>query len=95
MLWQDHIGAAVLLTMKDTFLTRHQYDQLLYSSGVFSAGSSLSSKSLSKKISKVEAYGLQPVLPAVWKPKPLWTGKQVIVYISLIYNLGHIKATNI
>ncbi|KAK1366221.1 DNA-directed RNA polymerase subunit [Heracleum sosnowskyi] len=75
---QDHIGAAVLLTMKDTFLTRDQYDQLLYSSGVFSAGPSLYSKNLSKKISKVESYGLHPVLPAVWKPKPLWTGKQVI-----------------
>ncbi|KAL1813569.1 hypothetical protein ACET3Z_023634 [Daucus carota] len=82
---QDHIGAAVLLTMKDTFLTREQYDQLLYSSGVFSAGPSLSSKSLSKKISKVESHGLQPVLPAVWKPKPLWTGKQVIT--SLLNHL--------
>ncbi|KAG9134745.1 hypothetical protein Leryth_001057 [Lithospermum erythrorhizon] len=33
----------------------------------------------SRKVSLVELEGLmQPILPAVWKPVPLWTGKQVI-----------------
>ncbi|KAK3022372.1 hypothetical protein RJ639_047346 [Escallonia herrerae] len=77
---QDHIVSAVLLTMKSTFLTRDEYNQLLYSSGVFVVGSS--SGNLHRKISVIDSEGaMQPVLPAVWKPRPLWTGKQVITAV--------------
>ncbi|KAL4558091.1 hypothetical protein LXL04_036287 [Taraxacum kok-saghyz] len=66
---QDHIVSSVLLTMKDTFLNREQFHQLLYASGIFNGNkNSINDKSCFVK----------PVLPAVWKPKPLWTGKQVI-----------------
>ncbi|XAR69446.1 DNA-directed RNA polymerase [Bertholletia excelsa] len=76
---QDHIVSAVLLTLKDTFLTHDQFNQLLYASGVFAAGSGSSFVKPGRKISPVGSEAsLQPVLPAVWKPGPLWTGKQVI-----------------
>ncbi|KAK2982387.1 hypothetical protein RJ640_026230 [Escallonia rubra] len=79
---QDHIVSAVLLTMKSTFLTRDEYNQLLYSSGVFIVGSSSSSGNFHRKISVIDSEGaMQPVLPAVWKPRPLWTGKQVITAV--------------
>ncbi|KAL7258614.1 hypothetical protein ACSBR1_004685 [Camellia fascicularis] len=76
---QDHIVSAVILTMKDTFLTHDQFNQLLYGSGVFAAGCGSSFAKPCQKISTVDSEALmQPVLPAIWKPKPLWTGKQVI-----------------
>ncbi|KAL3534212.1 hypothetical protein ACH5RR_002673 [Cinchona calisaya] len=76
---QDHIGSAVILTMKDTFLTYDEFNQLLYGSGVFTTGTSSFSSNYSSKISVVDSEGIiQPVLPTIWKPKPLWTGKQVI-----------------
>ncbi|PIN16683.1 DNA-directed RNA polymerase [Handroanthus impetiginosus] len=75
---QDHIVGAVLLTMKNTFLTRNQFSQLLYGSGVFMPGPG-SPGNRSQKISLVDSEGLvESVLPAIWKPEPLWTGKQVI-----------------
>ncbi|CAL5398113.1 unnamed protein product [Camellia sinensis] len=76
---QDHIVSAVILTIKDTFLTHDQFNQLLYGSGVFAAGCGSSFAKPCQKISTVDSEALmQPVLPAIWKPKPLWTGKQVI-----------------
>nr|XP_016497258.1 PREDICTED: DNA-directed RNA polymerase I subunit 1-like [Nicotiana tabacum] len=76
---QDHIVGAVLLTMKNTFLTLQEFNQLLYGSGVFAAGPGSTSGNHSNKVSVVDSEGVvQTILPAVWKPKPLWTGKQVI-----------------
>ncbi|XP_043692047.1 DNA-directed RNA polymerase I subunit 1 [Telopea speciosissima] len=79
---QDHIISAVLLTKRDTFLTLDQYNQLLYSSGVSAAGPGLFNSKLGQKVSIINSEDeIQPVLPAIWKPKPLWTGKQVITAI--------------
>ncbi|XP_073157128.1 DNA-directed RNA polymerase I subunit 1 [Henckelia pumila] len=76
---QDHIVGAVLLTMKDTFITRSEFSQLLYGSGVFSGGPGILPGKHALKISLVASEGLvDSVLPTVWKPEPLWTGKQVI-----------------
>lgn len=70
--------SAVLLTLKDTFLTLDEFNQLLYGSGMFSTNSGSFSDKQSGKISIIDSEGImQHVLPAVWKPKPLWTGKQV------------------
>lgn len=69
---QDHICMAVVLTMRDTFLTRDQYQQLSYVAveGLprFQADPSASFKTLP---------------PAILKPQPLWTGKQVISTLLL------------
>ncbi|XP_071717530.1 DNA-directed RNA polymerase I subunit 1 [Rutidosis leptorrhynchoides] len=74
---QDHIVSSVLLTMKDTFLKREDFNQLLYASGVYHGGSSRGDISILDS----KACFVEPVLPAILKPKPLWTGKQVITAI--------------
>uniref|UniRef100_A0A0E0Q037 DNA-directed RNA polymerase subunit n=1 Tax=Oryza rufipogon TaxID=4529 RepID=A0A0E0Q037_ORYRU len=76
---QDHIIGAVLLTKLDTFLSREEYNQLVYGSVL---SSTRRSGQFGKKISIImDDDALEPVPPAIWKPKPLWTGKQVITTI--------------
>ncbi|KZV36374.1 DNA-directed RNA polymerase I subunit rpa1-like [Dorcoceras hygrometricum] len=76
---QDHIVSAVLLTMKNTFLTRSEFSQLLYGSGVFAGEPGILPGKHALKVSLVASEGVvDSVLPTVWKPEPLWTGKQVI-----------------
>ncbi|OAY83900.1 DNA-directed RNA polymerase I subunit 1 [Ananas comosus] len=78
---QDHIVSAVLLTKLDTFLTREEYHQLLYASCVPTSSSSQGSR-LGQKLSLSSSGNeIEPLLPAIWKPNPLWTGKQVITAI--------------
>ncbi|XP_020588466.1 DNA-directed RNA polymerase I subunit 1-like [Phalaenopsis equestris] len=79
---QDHIVSAVLLTKMDTFLTREEYSQLLYVSCVPPPSYSSQAINFGQKISAVVvADDIQPLPPAIWKPKLLWTGKQVITAI--------------
>jgi len=60
---QDHVVMGVLLTKRDTFLTKSQYMQLLFLAGVdLSRGGG--------------TFVTMP--PTILKPAPLWTGKQVI-----------------
>ncbi|KAL5783905.1 hypothetical protein ACOSQ2_006297 [Xanthoceras sorbifolium] len=76
---QDHIVSAVLLTKKDTFLSRDEVNQLLYSSGVSNSGlSSFSGKPGRKVFIPNSEEEVQTFWPAILKPEPLWTGKQVI-----------------
>lgn len=62
---QDHISAGVLLTSKDTFFTREKYQQLVYGCLRPEDGHTTSGRILT-------------VPPAIMKPRPMWTGKQVI-----------------
>lgn len=62
---QDHISAGVILTSKDTFFTREKYQQLVYGCLRPEDGHTTSGKILT-------------VPPAIIKPVPMWTGKQVI-----------------
>ncbi|XP_010251904.1 PREDICTED: DNA-directed RNA polymerase I subunit 1 [Nelumbo nucifera] len=79
---QDHIISAVLLTKRDTFLTRDEFSQLLYSSGVSATALGYFVGKPGQKISTINSEEeLEPVLPAIWKPEPLWTGKQVITAV--------------
>ncbi|KAF8658999.1 hypothetical protein HU200_058841 [Digitaria exilis] len=72
---QDHIVSAVLLTKQDTLLSREEYSHLVCGSCV---PSNRSSRQPGKKLSAIKDDGaLELVLPAILKPKPLWTGKQV------------------
>ncbi|XP_051116199.1 DNA-directed RNA polymerase I subunit 1 [Andrographis paniculata] len=85
---QDHIVGAVLLTMKNTFLNRSEFSQLLYGSGVFARVSGSNPGNNSRKVSLVDAEGMVDcVLPTIWKPEPLWTGKQVIT--ALLNHITH------
>jgi DNA-directed RNA polymerase I subunit RPA1 len=65
---QDHISMGVWLTNRDTFFTREDYHQLLYAS-------------LRPEDGHTTSGSLLTVDPAIWKPRPLWTGKQIITTI--------------
>jgi len=76
---QDHVIAGVKLTKRDTFLEKWEYQQLL-----FAALASLPRLELIRSDSDIE---MMP--PAVLKPRPLWTGKQVISTL-----LNHLRKGN-
>ncbi|CAJ2654112.1 unnamed protein product [Trifolium pratense] len=76
---QDHIVSAALLTKKDTFLSCEQFNQLLYSSGVSMTGTGTFTCKPGQKISMSNSESEMFLFPpAIFKPEPLWTGKQVI-----------------
>lgn len=62
---QDSVVSSVLLTLKDNFFTRQEFFQLVYSS----LESTLNSNTISHIVIPE---------PAIFKPKMLWTGKQVV-----------------
>lgn len=66
---QDHLVMAVALTQRDTFFTREEYQQLLYS-GL-----------LPEQHASSWGQRVKTVPPAVMKPRALWTGKQVITSV--------------
>lgn len=68
---QDHISAGVWLTNKDTFFTREKYQQLIYGCIRPEHGHTNGSSRI------------LTVPPSIFKPEPLWTGKQVITTILL------------
>jgi DNA-directed RNA polymerase I subunit RPA1 len=59
---QDHIVSGVLLTLKDSFFDQETYYSLVYGS-IFH---------------RVRTRRIQTLPPAIIKPKPLWTGKQIV-----------------
>ncbi|EFI27675.1 RNA polymerase I largest subunit [Coprinopsis cinerea okayama7 len=61
---QDHVVAGVWMTSQNAFFTREEYFQLLY--GALRPEDSESNSRL------------VTLSPAIWKPQPLWTGKQII-----------------
>lgn len=67
---QDHISAGVWLTNKDSFFTREQYQQYIYGCIRPEDGHATHNK-------------LVTLPPAVLKPLPLWTGKQIITTVLL------------
>ncbi|GAA5898151.1 DNA-directed RNA polymerase I core subunit RPA190 [Sporobolomyces salmoneus] len=69
---QDHVVSGVWLTNKDTFFTREQYYQLIY--GALRPEDDYSGEGTVKTVP-----------PAIWKPKPLWTGKQI--FRTLLKNI--------
>ncbi|KAF9268176.1 beta and beta-prime subunits of DNA dependent RNA-polymerase [Marasmius fiardii PR-910] len=60
---QDHVVAGVWMTSQGTFFTREEYFQLLY--GALRPEDDCTPR-------------LETLPPTIWKPVPLWTGKQVI-----------------
>ena len=62
---QDSVVSGVFLSSKDTFLTKDDYMQLVY------AG-------LRELISDNKLARVTTMPPTILKPKPLWTGKQVV-----------------
>lgn len=62
---QDHVVAGVWMTNRDSFFTRDEYFQLLYGS-------------LRPEDSDYAWGRLHTLPPTIWKPRPLWTGKQIV-----------------
>ncbi|KZT13040.1 beta and beta-prime subunits of DNA dependent RNA-polymerase [Laetiporus sulphureus 93-53] len=63
---QDHVVAGVWMTAQDSFFTREEYFQLLYGALRPEEGTGYHSGRI------------ETLPPAIWKPKALWTGKQII-----------------
>ena len=66
---QDHVDMAVLLTKRDTFLTRDEYQELVYVA---------CANVLDVNPATGEMIPIELERPAMVKPKCMWTGKQVI-----------------
>ncbi len=62
---QDHISMGVWMTSRDTFFNRNDYHQLLYSC-------------LRPEDNHTTSDRIITLEPAILKPKPLWTDKQVV-----------------
>lgn len=65
---QDHLSVSIALCNRDTFFTKGDYHSLIYSALRPESGHILSER-------------LQLVPPAIIKPVPRWTGKQVVTTI--------------
>jgi DNA-directed RNA polymerase I subunit RPA1 len=75
---QDHLSVAVRMTNRDTFFTRAEYQQLIYNC-------------LRPESGHIVGERIETVPPAIWKPVPRWTGKQVITTILL--NIRPVECT--
>ena len=85
---QDHVIGGTMLTGRDTFLNKAQTQQLLYTAmgaalketGGLGGGLSGPGEGGQKIVGKLNlsAKSLNLPTPAILKPIPLWTGKQVI-----------------
>lgn len=62
---QDHVVAGVWLTSKDTWFSREQYQQLIY--GALRTEDNYTGEGM-----------IKTVAPAVFRPRPMWSGKQVV-----------------
>ncbi|KIJ70148.1 hypothetical protein HYDPIDRAFT_78326 [Hydnomerulius pinastri MD-312] len=67
---QDHVVAGVWMTCQDAFFSREEYFQLLYGA-------------LRPEGSESSSERLKTLPPTIWKPVPLWTGKQIISTVLL------------
>lgn len=74
---QDHVGSGVKLTGKDCFLTRAEFQHVLFCTLSGLPG---------VEIVRPQGHIHMPA-PAVWKPVALWTGKQMVSTV-----LGHLTA---
>ncbi|PWY99763.1 beta and beta-prime subunits of DNA dependent RNA-polymerase [Testicularia cyperi] len=74
---QDHVVAGVWMTSKNTLYTREEYQQMLYGA-------------LRPEGRYTGGGRVHTVAPAILKPRPLWTGKQIITTVLL--NLKPAKA---
>lgn len=78
---QDHVIAGVWMTNQDAFFTREEYFQLLY-------GALRPEDEDYYATSRLEALP-----PTIWKPKPLWTGKQIVSPFCSDFSFIALKAS--
>lgn len=71
---QDHVVAGVWMTCQDAFFSREEYFQLLYGA-------------LRPEDETHHPARLVTLSPTIWKPRPLWTGKQIVSYSASFFRL--------
>ncbi|KAJ1896740.1 hypothetical protein LPJ81_004676, partial [Coemansia sp. IMI 209127] len=74
---QDFVDGGVILTKRDTMLTRSEYQELVY----WALRPETQSHLPDGKV--------QLLPPAIFKPKPMWTGKQVVSTLLLNLTWGY------
>ncbi|THH26811.1 hypothetical protein EUX98_g7375 [Antrodiella citrinella] len=79
---QDHVVAGVWMTAQDSFFTREEYNQLLYGA-------------LRPEDESHHGSRLVTLPPAIRKPKPLWTGKQIISTVLKNITPSNAKGLNL
>ncbi|KIW03140.1 uncharacterized protein PV09_05782 [Verruconis gallopava] len=79
---QDHISMGVQLTNKDVFYTREEYQQLIYSA-------------IRPESNHTTSDRLILLTPAIIKPEPRWTGKQVISTVLRNIQPKHLEPLNL
>ena len=62
---QDHVVAGVWMCTKSSFFTRDEYHQLIYGA-------------LRTEYNYSGGGRIITLPPAIWKPRPMWTGKQIV-----------------
>ena len=75
---QDHIVAGTLMTMRDRFLTRQEYCQLIYDA-------------IAQDCNGAWDIWMEP--PTIIKPARLWTGKQVFTAVLMHYTRDQLPLT--
>uniref|UniRef100_A0A7S0SX43 DNA-directed RNA polymerase I subunit RPA1 n=1 Tax=Mantoniella antarctica TaxID=81844 RepID=A0A7S0SX43_9CHLO len=80
---QDHVCGGVLLTKRDTFLTRAQFQQYMYLTLVDFTGPETGGGALA-------GHSLRMPPPTVVKPQSLWTGKQL--FTTVLEHMTHGRA---
>jgi DNA-directed RNA polymerase I subunit RPA1 len=68
---QDHVVAGVWMCNKSTFFTREEYFQLIYGA-------------LRTEGNYTGEGRIKTLPPAIWKPRPMWTGKQLVSHSDLV-----------
>lgn len=79
---QDHVVAAVWMCNKATYFTRDQYFQLIYGA-------------LRTEDNYTGHSRIITLPPAIWKPRPMWTGKQLISTIMANITPSNAKGLNL
>jgi DNA-directed RNA polymerase I subunit RPA1 len=83
---QDHVDAGVDMTCRDTFLEREDYMELVYVAlkpePAFKGGG-IGNGNIENEVEIGDMGKVVTLPPAIFKPRPLWTGKQVISTILL------------
>lgn len=89
---QDHVDAGVHMCSRDTFLEEEDYIQLVCASLKSEARggtAALRNGNIEAALEIGDKGRIQTVAPALFKPKRLWTGKQVIT--TILINLAYSK----
>lgn len=68
---QDHVVAGVWMTSKNVFFSREEYFQLLYGA-------------LQPEGENIPNNSIRTLPPTIWKPMPVWTGKQIVGRLPLL-----------